>query len=277
MSQQPQALLLCIPIEVRIQILELSIGEHKLRFVDPDRSFESKADDNPCGVAHIPTKKSYSQRNSMTESHLFSLSATCQQLYLETQPILCRQIVLHFSSPSALCKFSNQRCRFLSSVCRIHLDCGPAKHISASRKFEIRAAIDLLTRPDSQLKHLRLDFGTYFGIERDDVILSSFWLDQICRSSELSCFSLGVLTNLPGPLGIDSESGQHAAALSAKVRRTEKILQHYLCSTKKHNHESVFSMRRRMIVCAKVCAERSSVASDSVFLPGQELWYFRSI
>lgn len=228
-----QAKLLCIPTEIRVKILKLSIGEHTVHV----RSMRHESYTVEC--AHRPKMDSGHAQSDQFCNHKATmvkpspgLTAVCRLLFDEANDILYHQTILSFSSSQVLLDFFSRQKLALRSARCIRLHCGPAKHSSKNLKQLSKSALTFLVCHAASLSELHLQFGMYYGIRLDRHLFSNFWYHKLCDTYLSSRFRLLLEfdVNLPGPVGNVVESEIAKQQIEAKMYYTGKTI-HTLLST----------------------------------------------
>lgn len=251
---------LCLPAELRSRILHFSVGEHKVHITDQGSKIcPSNLDQSIPSTMLIWGAQDCCKGGPSARLSLLSILLVCQLVYEEVKPVIYSQTTLHFSSAATLCKFFTKRRHVLSQIHQIHLYCGPAKHVNAVAKTYAESALNLIVNEALHLAHLHLTFGSFHGIDQDEVIISSFWRHQICRIRGLSTFSMNLSTNVAGPLRLEWMLTMAKEEVEAKIRGTEQVFREQLYSPRRDLHKSTNKERetmqrvRREIVNATQC------------------------
>ena len=222
---------LCLPTELRLIILEFSIGEHIIHVTDDSRTecVHSSTSDITLSLC----KECLSCASNRRSMGLPGLTSTCRQLCNEATPILYRNTAILFSSTQDLCAFFIRNPSALARIRRVGVKCGPAKHTSVDDKIWGRKAFSLLQRHAVHLEQLLVCFSMYHNVHRDRYLLSNFWFHRLARIRGLFDFSLRVELDQLGPLnrGLSSDS----LVVQTRVQCTEKVLRCWLTSPKGNN------------------------------------------
>lgn len=128
-----------------------------------------------------------------------------------------------FSCVQSMYDFFQKNAMALSSVQRLVIHCGPAKHMSKSEKNRHRRAFAMLQQKASRLRKLHISLRTYYKIHSDRYILSNFWFHRlISLRGLLKEFSLHIDCRMAGPINIVSST--ESTHLRERLLCTDKVL-----------------------------------------------------
>lgn len=234
------ASLLCLPSELRSKILVHSIGKHKIHITNQgSRICTGEPDVSDKSEALVLLGHDCCKSSGSIPPHFIDLLMVCRLIHDEVKPVLYRHLTLHFTSPAILCDFFGNRPQILPLVHRVHLNCGFAKHLDASAKAVAEHGMTLIADGALRLTYLHLTFRAYYGIEREEIIISEFWRHHICRIKGLSSLSVDFLADLPGPIGVDWTSTKIKDRVETKIRIAAQILRSGLSLPQKSANEPV--------------------------------------
>lgn len=227
---KPQIMLTSLPVELRVAILKMSIGEHVFHVSTPKDIAPS------CPKAAITHAECYCC-NNRGQRYLPAVTTTCRLLFNEANEILYRQTTMIFASTEAIDTFFKDKIPALQHIRCLSLSCGPAKHLSPASKSDKRRAIRLLEKYASNLDQVRLCFNSYHGIHYDQHLLSKFWLHNISRLRGLKHFSMDINLDPLGPIGIADVPNVTRARTQLKIEQIESAFRDRVCEPrmqKKH-------------------------------------------
>lgn len=217
-------MLTSLPTEVRLQILQLSIGEHIYHISDIEHH-ENDSKRTEIALMRCDCCLPLGKRN------LQALTLTCRLLTQEAKEIFYRQTTLIFASMDAVDTFFRTRADALHNVYSISISCGPAKHLSRSCKRDKRRVMRLLQNHAYRIAKLHLCFRSYYGMEQDKQLLSNFWSSNIGRFRGLRRFSIDIDLDMLGPMGAVHISSKDQAYITLKSYHTQHSLSTQVCKS----------------------------------------------
>lgn len=210
-------MLTSLPAELRLQILQLSIGEHTFEI----SAFEYNEQD--CTKIQIILRQCFCCSHSKRRN-LQALAQTSRLLASEANEIFYRQTRLIFASARAADIFVCTRPTMIRNFRSMTINCGPAKHLPMVQKAHIRRVFSLLQDETCQLTNLHLCFRAYYGIDHDRQLLSNFWHSNVSQFRSLKSFSINIDLDMLGPIGAAHVSQEDQAKIKCKIRDAESIL-----------------------------------------------------
>lgn len=254
---------LLLPIEIRLKILAMSIGEHAYHVAASGSSECSctalnSGNDKVCQGCY----------NTNSQYRLPGLTATCRQLFAEANPLLYRHTVLIFSSTKDLYEFSNRVATALTHVQRVHISCGSAKHTLTSEKLQHRRAFIALRQRALSLSELRIHLMPYYNIDSDRQLLSSFWYHTLCKIHGLSVFSLYISLEMKGPGNARFATAASKTKIYDRVQHTNSVLREWttISSRKTSTKNTVARLRREIMIEGQEMARRGCSGANKPFL-----------
>lgn len=210
-------MLLSLPTELRLRVLELSISQHIYHVTAQD--IFTKSNDSVEVVLTrcdcCPTSK---------RRYLQALTLTCRLLAVEANDIFYRQTTLVFTSMKAADIFFGQRDSALRNVHSLSMYCGAAKHLSKSQKQNKRRVLYLLRKHARHLTDLHFCFKSYYGIDQDKHLLNNFWNCSIGRFRGLRRLSMSIDLDMLGPIGAAHVSDADQEHIQSKLHHIESAL-----------------------------------------------------
>lgn len=216
-------MLTSLPVELRLKIVSLSIGEHVYHVSSILKN--GWEDDSETTITHVGHSCCIHSR----QRHLSALTSTCRLLYNEAIEILYGQTQIVFTSTEALAAFFKGRDQALQNLGTLSLHCGPGKHLCPSQKRNKRQVFRLLQKHACRLTSIHLCFNPYYGIDEHQQLLSKFWLHNLDRFRGLQKFSMDINLDLMGPIGAVHVSDDMQERIKIGVANMEQILQARLC------------------------------------------------
>lgn len=211
-------MLLSLPTELRLRVLELSIGQH-IYHISAQNSFGRSSGSveivlTPCDCCLASKRR-----------RLQGLTLTSRLLAVEADDIFYRQTTFVFSSMKAADTFFGRRSAVLRNVRSLSMNCGAAKHLSESQKRDKRRVLYLLRNHARHLTDLHFCFKSYYGIDQDKHLLSNFWSCSISRFRGLRHLSMSIDLDMLGPIGAAHVSDDDQEHIRLKLHRVESALQ----------------------------------------------------
>lgn len=218
-------MLISLPTELRLQILEWSIGEHIFHISASNTDKRGK-------TQLVITLAQCDCCCPLNKRNLLALARTCRLLAAEASEIFYRHTRLAFTSMTAVEAFFEARNEALHFVHSILVRCGPAKHLSRSHKEEKRRVLRLLRTHARHLTNLHVCFSAYYRINQDQNLMSNFWFHNLARFRGLGNFAMSIDLKLLGPIGSISTSNSDQPDIRFKVSREESMLRLLVCRSR---------------------------------------------